>query len=53
VLAYDASGGPTNTSWKVKYFGTAPIAATIREFTEVEKADKMNNSMKGVRTYFF
>lgn len=37
VLAFDSNAGPTNTSWKVKYFGTAPVAATIREFTPVEK----------------
>ena len=53
TLAYDGNAGPTNTAWKVKYFGTSPIAATLREFTEAEKADKMNNNLKGVRTYFF
>jgi hypothetical protein len=53
TLGYDANAGPTNTAWKVKYFGTSPIAATLREFTEAEKADKMNNNLKGVRTYFF
>ena len=53
VLAFDGNAGPTNTSWKVKYFNSAPIAATIREFTELEKADKMNKDLKGIRTYFF
>ncbi len=39
--------------WKVKYFGQAPIAATIREFTQAEKQDKMNDQLKGVRTFYF
>jgi hypothetical protein len=26
---------------------------TIREFTEVEKMDKLNENLKGVRSYFF
>lgn len=51
VIAHDESA--TGTSWKVKYFGQTPIAATIREFTEAEKADKMNQSLKGVRTFYF
>jgi hypothetical protein len=37
VLANDGTAGTVSTSWKVKYFGSAPIAATIREFTEAEK----------------
>ena len=56
VLAHDPSPqstGAVNTSWKVKYFGNSPAAATIREFTEVEKKDPMNQQLKGVRTFFF
>ena len=39
--------------WKIKYYGQAPNIATIREFTEAEKADKFNHDLKGVRTFFF
>ena len=53
VLAASEEKGEENTSWKVKYFGQSPIAATIREFTEAEKVDKRNSQLKGVRTYFF
>jgi hypothetical protein len=56
VLAHDPSpqsSGIANTLWKVKYFGNAPIAATIREFTEAEKQEPMNKQLKGVRTFFF
>jgi hypothetical protein len=49
----DAPGEVSGTSWKVKYFGQAPIAATIRELTEAEKQDKMNHQLKGVRTFYF
>ena len=56
VLAHDPSPQSTagnTTSWKVKYFGTSPIVATLREFTETEKKDPMNQQLKGVRTFFF
>ncbi len=39
--------------WKIKYFGNSPIVATLREFTEAEKQDPLNSSLKGVRTFFF
>lgn len=50
-IAFDES--QTGTSWKVKYFGQSPIVATIRELTEAEKQEKLNQQLKGVRTYFF
>ncbi len=56
MLAHDPSpqsSGVVNTSWKVKYFGNSPVVATIREFTEEEKKDPMNQKLKGVRTFFF
>ena len=49
----DAPGETSSTSWKVKYFGAAPAAATIRELTEAEKKDKLNHQLKGVRTFYF
>lgn len=39
--------------WKIKYYQQQPLVATLREFTEVEKQDKLNKGMKGVRTFFF
>ena len=39
--------------WKVKFFGQGPQMATIREFTPVEKTDKRNTDLRGVRSYFF
>jgi hypothetical protein len=39
--------------WKIKYFGQAPIAATIRELTPFEKQDTQNQALKGVRTFYF
>lgn len=33
ILAHDASPQSTGTSWKVKYFGNSPVAATLREFS--------------------
>jgi len=43
------SGG----QWKIKFFGQGPLLHTVREFTEVEQFDKLNNDLKGVRSYFF
>lgn len=40
-------------NWKIKYFGQAPIAATIREMSGAEREDKLNRGMKGVRTYYY
>lgn len=56
VIAHDPSpqsSGIANTTWKVKYFGNAPIAATIREFTQAERVQPENKMLKGVRTFFF
>lgn len=39
--------------WRIKYYGQAPNIATIRELTPAEKADKLNEGLKGVRTFFF
>lgn len=52
TIAQDAQK-PDDTIWKIKYFGQAPIAATIRELTPFEKQDKTSQSLKGVRTYYF
>lgn len=43
----------TDDQWRIKFFGSSPQIATIREFTEVEAKDPSNLGMKGVRTYFF
>ena len=39
--------------WKIKYLNLHPLAATLREFTQAEKQDKMNYGMQGVRTFYF
>jgi hypothetical protein len=47
-------GAPaTGTAWKVKYFGTSPVTATLREMTPAEKEIKANNQLRGVRTFYF
>jgi len=44
----------TGKQWKIKFFGSAPYFHTIREFTEAEKQqDKLNDGLKGVRTFWF
>ena len=43
----------TENKWKIKFFGSAPILHTLREFTHVEKEDSMNADLKGVRTFWF
>jgi len=43
----------TGNSWRIKFFGSSPILHTLREFTEAEKADKLNTNFKGVRTFWF
>jgi hypothetical protein len=52
ILAQDPNNAQ-DTAWKIKYFGQAPIAATIRELTPFEKQDKNSNQLKGVRTFYF
>ena len=43
----------TGNKWRIKFQGQGPLIHTIREFTEVEKLDKMNKDLKGVRSFFF
>ena len=43
----------TDNKWRIKFFGSSPVMHTLREFTEVEKQDTMNDNLKGVRTYWF
>ena len=42
-----------DNNWKIKFFGSSPILHTLREFTELEDEDKLNQGLKGVRTFFF
>lgn len=43
----------SDDKWKVKFFGGVPLIHTVRELTEVEKEEKVNEGLAGVRTYFF
>ena len=44
----------TGNQWKVKFFGSAPLLHTLREFTPDEaETDKANVGLKGVRTYWY
>jgi hypothetical protein len=43
----------TDNQWKVKYFGQLPLIHTVRDLSIAEKEEKMNEGLKGVRTYFF
>jgi len=38
----DLFNGFSEGSWKVKYFGQAPIVSTLREMSEIEREDKLN-----------
>ena len=40
-------------SWLIKFSSNIPIVHTLRDFTIAEKEDKENDSLRGVRTYFF
>lgn len=48
-LFHELTGG----KWKVKFFGQGPLMHTVREFTPLEKTDKLNRDLRGVRSYFF
>lgn len=43
----------TDDKWRIKFLGSSPNLATIREFTDIEAKEPLNAGMKGVRTYFF
>ena len=44
----------TGNQWKVKFFGSAPLLHTLREFTPDElETDKANVGLKGVRTFWY
>lgn len=43
----------SDNKWKVKFFGLLPLIHTVRDLTEAELEVKLNQDMKGVRTYFF
>mmetsp|Transcript_8749 Transcript_8749/g.13531 ORF Transcript_8749/g.13531 Transcript_8749/m.13531 type:complete len:353 (-) Transcript_8749:8-1066(-) len=43
----------SDNKWRITFFGSAPQVHTLREFTKVEEEDRLNESLKGVRTYFF
>jgi len=43
----------TANKWKIKFFGSSPVLHTLREFTPLEKEDKLNAELKGVRTFWF
>jgi hypothetical protein len=43
----------TQNKWRIKFFGSSPILHTLREFSDVEVEDRLNNGLKGVRTYWF
>ena len=43
----------TANKWRIKFFGSSPVLHTLREFTPVEKEDRLNQSLKGVRTFWF
>lgn len=43
----------TGNTWRIKFFGSAPMMHTVREFTDAEREDQLNADLKGVRTFFF
>lgn len=43
----------SNDSWIIRHAFRNPYVATIRPFTEVEKKDKKNSYLSGVRTFYF
>jgi len=43
----------TDNQWRITFFGSSPILHTLREFTPVEEKDRLNEDLKGVRTYWF
>jgi len=43
----------TGNKWRIKFFGSAPVLHTLREFNEAEAEDKLNHGLKGVRTFWF
>jgi hypothetical protein len=43
----------TDNKWKIKFFGSSPILHTLRQFSEHESQDPLNEDLKGVRTFWF
>ena len=43
----------TDNQWRITFFGSSPILHTLREFTPAEDKDRLNEDLKGVRTYWF
>lgn len=43
----------SKNAWRIRMFGQIPLITTLRDLTQAEKDDDMNQGLKGVRTYFF
>ena len=43
----------TDNKWKIKMHGSGPTLHTLRELTPIEKEDRLNAELKGVRTFWF